>query len=81
MIEFDDFEGAARVTTPLRTAWEIGTQESLAAAVALLVAMVRAGHVDGGSLARLAHGARADGGRGASRRSCHSSTGASPASS
>jgi hypothetical protein len=58
VIEFDDFEGDARLATPLRTAWEIGTQESLAAAVALLDAMVRAGHVDGGSLARLAHGSR-----------------------
>ena len=58
VVTFYDYEGVARLTTPLRTAWEIGTQESLAAAVALLDAMVRAGHVDGGSLARLAHGSR-----------------------
>ena len=58
VVTFYDYEGVARLTTPLRTAWEIGTQESLAAALALLDAMVRAGHVDGGSLARLAHGSR-----------------------
>ena len=42
------------MTSPLRTAWEIGTLESLATAVALLDAMVRAGHVDTTSFDRLA---------------------------
>ena len=57
-ITLDDSEGVVRLTTPLRTAWEIGTQEPLPTAVALLDAMVRAGHLDGESLARLVEGSR-----------------------
>jgi hypothetical protein len=58
VVTLADSEGVVRLTTPLRTAWEIGTQESLPTAVALLDAMVRAGHVDAGCLTRLARDAR-----------------------
>ena len=57
VVTVDASEGVARLTTPLRTAWEIAIQEPLPGAVALLDAMTRAGHVDGGSLARLARDA------------------------
>jgi Protein of unknown function (DUF559) len=58
VIVLDDAKEAVRLTTPLRTAWEIGTLESTAAAVALLDAMAHKGHVDEGSLLRIAHEAR-----------------------
>jgi hypothetical protein len=58
VVTVDDSDGVVRLTTLLRTAWEIGTQESLATAVALLDAMVRASHVDEASLARLARQSR-----------------------
>jgi hypothetical protein len=49
-----DAEGVVRMTSPLRTAWEIGTLQSVATAVALLDAMVRARHLDLGTLDHLA---------------------------
>jgi hypothetical protein len=49
----DDSAGVLRMTSPRRTAWEIGTLESVATAVALLDAMVRAGHLDSATLDRL----------------------------
>jgi hypothetical protein len=58
VITIDNAEDVVRMTSPLRTAWEIGTLESLATAVALLDAMVRAGHVDTTSLDRLARARR-----------------------
>jgi hypothetical protein len=58
VITIDNAEDVVRVTSPLRTAWEIGTLESLVTAVALLDAMVRAGHVDTTSLDRLARARR-----------------------
>ncbi|WP_344689620.1 DUF559 domain-containing protein [Blastococcus jejuensis] len=56
---------AVRVTTPLRTAWEIGTLERVGNAVALLDAMVGAQHLTYESLERLAREGR---GRWGSRR-------------
>jgi hypothetical protein len=58
VVAFDGADEAVRVTTPLRTAWEIGTQETVGTAVALLDAMVRAGHLDSASLGRLANDVR-----------------------
>ncbi len=54
VVTLDDHTGVVRLTTPLRTAWEIGTQETVGTAVALLDAIVHAGHLDGSSLERLA---------------------------
>jgi len=42
-----------RVTSPLRTAWEVATLERVTTAVGLLDAMVRAGHVGRSDLRRL----------------------------
>ncbi len=58
VITIDNAEDVVRMTSPLRTAWEIGTLESLANAVALRDARVRAGHVDTTSLDRLARARR-----------------------
>ncbi|MFD2092035.1 endonuclease domain-containing protein [Blastococcus deserti] len=58
VLTLDDSDDLVRLTTPLRTAWEIATLEPLAPAVALLDAMIRAGHVDDGSLARIARDRR-----------------------
>jgi hypothetical protein len=54
VVTIDDAEGLVRLTTPLRTVWDIGTQEPVAAAVALVDAMVHAGHVRPAQLDRLA---------------------------
>jgi Protein of unknown function (DUF559) len=58
VMTLDHVDGEVRLTTPLRTAWEVGTQESVATAVALIDAMVRAGHLDNGMLDQLARDAR-----------------------
>jgi hypothetical protein len=54
VVTVSDSLGAIRMTTPFRTAWEIATLESTATAVGYLDAMVRFGHLDQGSLERLA---------------------------
>jgi hypothetical protein len=46
------------MTTPVRTAWDIATLETVPAAVAMLDAMVRAGHLRPEELDRLLMGAR-----------------------
>jgi hypothetical protein len=58
VVALDGVDGGVRLTNPLRTAWEIGTQETVGTAVALLDAMVHAGHLDSGSLDRLANDVR-----------------------
>ncbi len=79
VVSIDDADEDVRLTTPLRTAWEIGTQESVATAVALLDAMVRAGHLNGSALDRLVR--RSSGRWGARRfgKVAPSSTGAARA--
>lgn len=49
----DDAEGLIRLTTPLRTAWDIATLETTAHAVALLDGMIRGGHLDEEPLRRM----------------------------
>jgi hypothetical protein len=50
----EDVRGVVRLTTPIRTAWEIATLEATATAVGYLDAMVRFRHLDQGALQRLA---------------------------
>jgi len=54
VVTISDSLGEIRLTTPVRTAWEIATLESTATAVGYLDAMVGAGHMDPVSLERLA---------------------------
>lgn len=61
----DDAEGVLRLTTPLRTAWEIAALESIPTAVGLLDAMVRAEHLGREQLERMVVDGR---GRWGSRR-------------
>jgi Protein of unknown function (DUF559) len=49
----DDVEGIVRLTTPLRTAWDLATLETTATAVGYLDAMVRAGHLEEVTLRRM----------------------------
>ena len=49
----EDEGGVVRLTSPLRTAWEICALETTANAVALLDGMTRAGHLDAASLGQL----------------------------
>jgi Protein of unknown function (DUF559) len=58
VITIDNAHEHVRLTSPLRTAWEIATQESIPTAVALLDAMTHAGHLDVGALHRLAQDRR-----------------------
>jgi len=51
--ELEDDGGIVRLTTPVRTAWEICALEPVASAVALLDGMTRAGHLDSAALDRL----------------------------
>jgi hypothetical protein len=53
VVTLEDEGGAVRLTSPLRTAWEICALETAATAVALLDGMVRAGHLDPNALSRL----------------------------
>ena len=53
VVTLEDEGGAVRLTSPLRTAWEICALETVADAVALLDGMTRAGHLDPASLGRL----------------------------
>jgi len=46
VVTLEDEGGEVRLTTPLRTAWEICALEPMASAVALLDGMTRAGHLD-----------------------------------
>ncbi|UOY03835.1 endonuclease domain-containing protein [Blastococcus sp. PRF04-17] len=58
VVTIDDAREHVRLTSPLRTAWEVATQESIPTAVALLDAMTHAGHVDARSLDRLGRARR-----------------------
>jgi hypothetical protein len=49
----DDAAGFVRLTTPLRTAWDIAALETTATAVGFLDRMVRAGHLDENSVRRM----------------------------
>jgi hypothetical protein len=51
-------DGDVRVTTPLRTAWDVAALETVRTAVALLDGMVRAGHLDLDEFRRLHASAR-----------------------
>ncbi|TFV78442.1 DUF559 domain-containing protein [Blastococcus sp. CT_GayMR19] len=64
-VVMEDDGGAVRLTTPLRTAWEICAIEPMATAVALLDGMVRAGHLSAPALGRLVESTK---GRWGSRR-------------
>jgi hypothetical protein len=46
VVRIENAHEAVRLTTPLRTAWEIAALETVPNAVALLDGMVRAGHLD-----------------------------------
>jgi len=50
VVTLEDGDGLVRLTSPLRTAWEICALEPMASAVALLDAMTRAGHLDAPTL-------------------------------
>jgi hypothetical protein len=65
VVTLEDEEGVVRLTTPLRTAWEVSALEPMATAVALLDGMARAGHLDRAALDRLV---RSTHGRWGSRR-------------
>lgn len=51
-------DGAVRLTSPLRTAWDVAALETVPTAVAMLDGMVRAGQVDLDACRRLHAGAR-----------------------
>lgn len=53
VVTLEDEGGLVRLTSPLRTAWEVCALETRANAVALLDGMTRAGHLDPASLGRL----------------------------
>jgi hypothetical protein len=53
LASLEDEGGVVRLTSPLRTAWEICALETTANAVALLDGMTRAGHLDAASLGQL----------------------------
>jgi hypothetical protein len=61
----DDAEGFVRLTTPLRTAWELAALESVSTAVSFIDAMVRAKHLTNEHLERMVVDGR---GRWGSRR-------------
>jgi hypothetical protein len=53
LVTLEDEGGLVRLTSPLRTAWEICALEPMASAVALLDGMTRAGHLDDRALSSL----------------------------
>ncbi len=59
----DDPAGVVRLTTPVRTAWDVAALETTATAVGYLDAMVRAGHVDDDALRGLVRPGRWRGAR------------------
>jgi hypothetical protein len=65
VVTLEDEGGLVRLTSPVRTAWEICALEPMASAVALLDGMTRAGHLDAQALSDLVSSTK---GRWGSRR-------------